>query len=64
VRTKWRDHRNARQTTRKGASAHDLQKILAGSVCGGLDVGGDKARVSRRLAVGKLLGLPVLPTDS
>jgi len=47
VRTKWRDHRNARQTTRKGASAHDLQKILAGSVCGRLDVGGDKARVSR-----------------
>src|SRR4029450_532318 len=46
------------------ASDHDLQRILAGSVCGGLDMGGDKARVSRRLAVGKLLGLPVLPPDS
>jgi hypothetical protein len=27
-------------------------------------VGGDKAGISRRLAVGKLLGLPLLPLDS
>src|SRR5262249_46917769 len=53
-----------RQTTSNEASDHDLQNILAGSVCGGLDVGGDKAHISRRLAVGNLLGLPLLPPDS
>ena len=38
--------------------------FLLTAFVGGLDVGGDKARVTRRLAIGKLLGLPVLPPDS